>query len=343
MALFRRGSTWYVDIASPTGERIKKSTGTDQKELAQEYHDRLKSDLWKQSRLKERPQRTFEEAADRWLSTRENQANAKNNTAYLEWLLKHLGGKPLSVIDKDRIDELLHRKMKEKVSPQTVNHYMKTLRAILRSSWEWGWLEAVPPFTLMDLPKKRLRFLSHEEAENLLLELPPHLKPMVRFALTTGLRQRNLLELEWSQVDLEKGILWIHADQSKSRKTLRIPLSPEAVRILDEVKGEHPTRVFTYRGRPMVTLGDAFERAVKRAGIRHFRFHDLRHTWASWHVQAGTPLAVLKELGGWESMEMVMRYGHLGEHHLSEWASNAGVNSEIHVPNTSQEEEEEST
>ncbi len=332
MALFRRGSTWYVDIASPTGERIKKSTGTDQKELAQEYHDRLKSDLWKQSRLKERPQRTFEEAADRWLSTRENQANAKNNTAYLEWLLKHLGGKLLLVIDKDRIDALLHKKMKEKVSPQTVNHYMKTLRAILRGAWEWGWIESVPPFTMLEVPKKRLRFLSREEASRLIAELPNHLKPLVRFALATGLRQRNLLDLEWNQVNTGKRILWIHADQSKSGKTIRIPLSPEALSILEEVKGQHKTRVFTYHGRPMAYLGDAFERAVDRAGVKNFRFHDLRHTWASWHVQGGTPLAVLKELGGWESMEMVLRYGHLGEHHLKDWAAN--------VPNTSQEEKE---
>lgn len=65
MSLVRRGKIWWVDLASPTGERIRRSSGTDQKELAQEYHDRLKADLWKQSRLKEKPLRTWEEAADR--------------------------------------------------------------------------------------------------------------------------------------------------------------------------------------------------------------------------------------------------------------------------------------
>ena len=62
---------------------------------------------------------------------------------------------------------------------------------------------------------------------------------------------------------------------------------------------------------------------MKKAGIEDFRFHDLRHTWASWHVQSGTPLAVLKELGGWASMDMVFRYAHLGESHLAEWAKNS--------------------
>ena len=55
-------------------------------------------------------------------------------------------------------------------------------------------------------------------------------------------------------------------------------------------------------------------------GLRDFRWHDLRHTWASWHVQAGTPLLVLKELGGWASLDMVLRYAHLSADHLAEHA-----------------------
>jgi integrase len=63
----------------------------------------------------------------------------------------------------------------------------------------------------------------------------------------------------------------------------------------------------------------AWQLALKRAGIAEFRWHDLRHTWASWHVQAGTPLHVLQELGGWESVEMVRRYAHLSTVHLTEY------------------------
>ena len=60
--------------------------------------------------------------------------------------------------------------------------------------------------------------------------------------------------------------------------------------------------------------------ALQRAGIAEFRWHDLRHTWASWHVQAGTPLFVLQELGGWSSAEMVRRYAHLSSEHLAQYA-----------------------
>jgi integrase len=76
-----------------------------------------------------------------------------------------------------------------------------------------------------------------------------------------------------------------------------------------------------YRGKPAIeTNTKAWKQALKRAGIVDFRWHDLRHTWASWHVQAGTPLHILQELGGWESPDMVRRYAHLVPEHLAEHA-----------------------
>jgi integrase len=78
--------------------------------------------------------------------------------------------------------------------------------------------------------------------------------------------------------------------------------------------------VFVYHGKPVYqTVTVAWTRALRRTGIRDFRWHDLRHTWASWHVQRGTPLQVLKELGGWETLEMVQRYAHLSADHLARW------------------------
>jgi integrase len=97
-----------------------------------------------------------------------------------------------------------------------------------------------------------------------------------------------------------------------------VRLSKAAMVILREQSGKHPVSVFTYQGKPVVqTNTKAWRCALKRAGIAYFRWHDLRHTWASWHVQAGTPLHALQELGGWESVEMVRRYAHLSSEHLS--------------------------
>ncbi|ESS71257.1 integrase Int [Methyloglobulus morosus KoM1] len=122
---------------------------------------------------------------------------------------------------------------------------------------------------------------------------------MVRFSLETGLRQANVTGLQWTQVDLVRRCAWIHPDQAKARRAISVPLSKTAVVILREQMGKHETKVFTYSGKPITQVNTkAWRQALSRAGIDNFRWYDLRHTWASWHVQAGTPLHVLQELGG---------------------------------------------
>ena len=91
----------------------------------------------------------------------------------------------------------------------------------------------------------------------------------------------------------------------------------EALAVLREQNGRHAEYVFAFEGEPVWQVNTkSWRKAVKAAGLRDFRWHDLRHTWASWHVQAGTPLNALQEMGGWASYEMVLRYGHLSAGHL---------------------------
>ena len=114
---------------------------------------------------------------------------------------------------------------------------------------------------------------------------------------------------------------WIHPDQAKARKAIAVPLNGEAFSIIRRQDGKHPTHVFSYSGEPIRQVNTkAWRKALKRAEIQDFRWHDLRHTWASWHVQNGTPLFALQALGGWESSEMVRRYAHLAADHLSPYA-----------------------
>jgi len=122
-----------------------------------------------------------------------------------------------------------------------------------------------------------------------------------------------VLELKWSDVDVDRRTAWIHADEAKGGEAIGVPLNDEAMDVLREEFGKHPLRVFTFKGRP---LGQAHTRAwrnaLKRAGINNFRWHDLRHVWATWHIMAGTTMAELQELGAWKSGEMVRRYAALG-------------------------------
>jgi integrase len=121
-------------------------------------------------------------------------------------------------------------------------------------------------------------------------------------------------------------LAWIHPDQAKARKAIAVPLNAEAVTILQARSGQHATHVFSFRGKPIRQVSTkAWYQALTRAGIDNFRWHDLRHTWASWHVQNGTPLFALQELGGWESPEMVRRYAHLSADHLAPYADRLGA------------------
>jgi integrase len=144
---------------------------------------------------------------------------------------------------------------------------------------------------------------------------------MAAFSLATGLRKGNVLGLQWSQVDLTRSVACIHSDQSKSRVAIVVPLNGDAVRILSLQRGVHPKFVFTYEGKPVQqTTTAAWYKALKRCGIADFRWHDLCHTWVSWHVQGGTPLHALRELGGWESDSVVRRYAHFSVSHLAAYA-----------------------
>ena len=170
-------------------------------------------------------------------------------------------------------------------------------------------------------PTRRVRYLTHAEADRLLAELPPHLCDMAAFNLETGLRAANVTGLRWSAVDLNRKLAWVHPDEAKARKAIPVPLNGEAVAILQKQIGKHRDYVFTFKGEPVVQPSTAaWYKALKRAGIANFRWHDLRHTWASWHVQSGTSLHVLQELGGWSSYAIVQRYAHLAADHLAPWA-----------------------
>lgn len=128
--------------------------------------------------------------------------------------------------------------------------------------------------------------------------------------------------MKWQQVDLGRRQAWIWADQSKTRTAIAVPLNVNAVGVIQQQWGQHPIRVFTLNGQPIDSAGKAWRNAVKRAGLTDFRFHDLRHTWATRHIQAGTPLHALMEMGGWKDIEMVRKYAHFSAAHLQTYAEN---------------------
>jgi integrase len=323
MSLYKRGNTWWVDVTTASGQRFRESTGTSNRKAAQEYHDKLKADAWRVEKLGDRPRRTWDEAAKRFLDESEGKASLRKYEYHVAFWTRHFREQPLDTITRQRAAELVEAKAH---TPATRNRYIATLRAILKkAAGVWEWLDRAPKLMTYQEPKQRIRWITREEAETLLAQLPEWLAAMARFALATGLRQANVYGLEWSQIDLERRVAWVHPDQAKARRAIGVPLNEDAVGVIRKQLGKHLKRVFVdAEGRPLdVWSNDArkgWETACKRAEIEDFRWHDLRHTWASWHVQRGTPLYVLKELGGWQTLEMVNKYAHLSSEHLSSYA-----------------------
>jgi len=323
MSLYKRkdSSIWWIKI-SVGGKTIQRSTGTNDKIEAQEFHDKLKAQLWEQERLGLKPSHSWQEAVIRWLNETCDKTTHKEDKSKLAWLDIYLSDLNLDEITLDVIDNIRSAKLKE-ASKATVNRYLALVRSILiRARDEWEWIQRVPKIRLFKETNNRERSLTVEQAKTLLSELPHHQQDTVLFALATGLRQSNVVKMEWSQINLELRHAWVKATQSKNGKPIAIPLNEIALEVLRRQIGKHPTRVFTFRGKPFKAANTkAWVQALKRAGIEDFKWHDLRHTWATWQRQAGTPTHELQRLGGWKTAAMVERYAHLAPDHLANAAS----------------------
>ncbi len=242
--------------------------------------------------LGKKPSMTWPDAVVRWLKEMQHKKSLYNDISLFKWLQKHLNKYQLSHITKDVIENLAQIKEKEEVTAATVNRMLALIRSVLmRACRHWEWIDKVPLFRLRKENNARVRWLRREEANKLLAELPSHLQNMAKFTLATGLRASNVSYLEWKDVDMVAKHIVIHPEQSKNKKALGVPLNQDALNVLKNQVGMHPRYVFVYNNRPATQCSTrAWRKALARAGIENFRWHDLRHTWASWHIQNGTTL-----------------------------------------------------
>lgn len=256
--------------------------------------------------------RTWKEAAELWLEETSHKRTHEEDKAKLRWIASHWNNRLLREIDRDTI-KLLAAKKAAEASKTTANRYLALIRAIFRRAVkEWEWLPHAPYVRLWPEPSRRVRWITPEQARTLMQELPSHLVHPMIFALSTGLRQSNVVTLKWENVDIKRRVAWVYADQVKNGEDLHISLNDAAMSVIYARRWMHREFVFTYQGKPMQRLSTrAWYKAMERAGIQNFRWHDLRHTWASWLVQKGVPLYAVQEMGGWKTASMVRRYAHL--------------------------------
>jgi integrase len=329
MSLYKRtdSSYWWVKI-QVNGRRLQRSTGTADKQEAQEVHDRLKANLWRLDQLGDKPTKLWEEAVVRFLEETASKRSHSTDIQRLRAVHPHLEGLTLQDVTRNVLDtalmEAARNSRKGCWSPSTYNRHTAVVRTVLRKAWrEWEWVDTVPVFRVYEEPDGRKAWLTEEQFTGLIAALPYHLRPVCWFALETGLRRSNVIHLRWDHINIAKETAWVDAAKIKTKKDLVVPLNEIAMDVLYECEGKHPEYVFTYFGKPFQRFSsETWFRALEKAGLEKGKvtFHTLRHTWASWHSMEGTHPLELMELGGWSSLKMVKRYSHLGEARLADAA-----------------------
>jgi len=250
----------------------------------------------------------------------------------LEMFVEEFGDIPLSQITTWQIEK---RKADRKkvVKPGTVNRELMVIKHMFKMAVEWGLTTVNPaaPVKRFTVNDQRTRFLTEDEIQDLLKVCEeqitsPWLLPLVTLALNTGMRQGELLGLRWEAVDLERGLI-----TTKRTKNLRLKATPlnelsrEALAWLNEHRyGDY---LFMWPWGDLVgktTVYRAFKTACNEVGIADFRFHDLRHTFASHLVMAGVDLVTVKELMGHAGINMTLRYSHLVPEHKAQAVAKLG-------------------
>lgn len=200
----------------------------------------------------------------------------------------------------------------EEVKPATVNRELACLKHLYNKAIDWGLVEQNPlkKVKLLKEPPGRIRYLSKEEIERLIANSSKHLKPIVIIALNTGLRKSEILNLKWDDIDFRNG--YITVQQTKNNEKRVIPMNQTIRQILKELRRENDYLF------PIKDCKKSFKTALIKSGIKDFRFHDLRHTFASYLAMSGCNLKTIQELMGHKDIKMTMRYAHLSKAHLEE-------------------------
>ena len=322
--IYKRGNIFWIRYAGLDGEVIYESSGSTKFKVAETLLIQRRQSIkeGKQPETKRIANFMFNELADhyeKWINGR--QASAKIKGYIIGGLRQRFGNIPLRRFNTVLVEQLQTELIGRGCKNGYTNKILSVLKHMFSKAVEWDMVESE---TLKRIRKvkhlredRRLRYLeSKEECQALINACDPHLRPIVITALNTGLRKGNVLNLKWSNIDLRNGFILI--DMTKNGERLEMPIN-ETLRktLLDIPRRLDGGYVFhdPITDRPYQDVRDSFTSACRRAGIRDFHFHDLRHTFASHLIMAGVDLTTVSRLLGHKDIKMTLRYAHLAPHH----------------------------
>lgn len=323
--LYLRGKIWWIRYAGLNGRVIRESAKTTLKREAEYLLACRRKDIkeGKAPEIKKINNHTFRELAGHYLSWAVVQKSFNSKKIFVKQLVESFGNCPLRSLNTRLVEEYQTKILTSGRKPATANRHLATIKHMITKAVEWDMVEEdilkkVRRVKFKPEHNKRLRFLSKEECQTLINACHPHLKPIVITALNTGMRRGEILSLEWEKnIDMKHGFIFLYGDMTKNGERREIPIN----QTLRETLKRLPRRldspyVFTDgEGKRFKEVKRSFKSALRRASIKDFTFHDLRHTFASQLVMAGVDITTVKELLGHKTLTMTLRYSHLAPSH----------------------------
>lgn len=322
----RHGSeNWYVR-GSVRGVTVDESTKVSDKTQAEAIRAKREWEIVNRTISGRRASSTFLEAAVQYMEQ-------GGDRRFIQPILRHFGSRPLSEIGQIEVEECAKRLYPGRAK-STINRQVFTPISAIKNWAAARGLCDVPVFARPEQPRGRVRWISTDDAERLIGACAPHLAPLVTFLFYTGARVGEALALQWRDVDLSRS----HAvfEDTKNGDRRGVPLHPKAFAALANLKHRdgavfrtdrrHGQQAYKPKDDGGGQIKTAFRAACKRAGLEDFRPHDCRHTWATWHYAANRDLAALMALGGWKTVQMVLRYAHVNVDNLAPGVNKIGGN-----------------
>jgi integrase/recombinase XerD len=316
--VYKRGDTWWVRFRFG-GQHIRRSAKTSKKAEAQAYLHRLLEEHAQKARGEALPRHLLTEAMDRFFEEASLKPRTLESYRFTSNICSRLlGHLHLDEITRRLLSEFVGTRKRTGVTDATIRRDLAFLSSVFSMAARWGWVDTNPVTTFSKRTLKesrpRTRFITRDEFSRLHETASEDLKPVLVIAVETGLRKEELLGLKVSSIDFRRREL--HLDVTKTSSPRRVPLSPVALATIKELleQRSRPRSTYLFCKADGTRIGNpkkAFWGAWRRAKIDDFRFHDLRHTFASWWVQEGGDLYRLSRILGHATLQMSARYGHL--------------------------------
>lgn len=330
--IYKRGGVYWIRYAGLDGKVIFESsrqgdkTGTKLKDAESLLHER-KADVGRgkqPEKARKIPNITFRELASDYLQWAERQRGFEKKRSFIQQLIDKFGNIPLRRLNTMAIEQYQSERLNKGNKPATVNRVISVLKHMIHKAVDWELVEEtalkkVRQAKQLEVNNRRLRYLSKEECHTLINACSAHLKPIVLTALNTGCRRGEILGLAWDNVDLKHGFILL--DKTKNGDRREIPINATLRATLESLPRRLDGGPVFYdhkTGKAYEDVSTSFCNALRKAKIKDFHFHDLRHTFASHLVMAGIDLTTVSRLLGHKDLTMTLRYAHLSPKHMSQ-------------------------